>query len=260
MGGIRVGHLTKRMKSSNAGFETIFDDFSLAVGDGEVLGIYGPNGCGKTTLFNMIAGILDPDSGWISIDGKKPKKRSIAYIFQDYRSSLFPWLTVRENIIFPLKIRKLGKPEIAERLDNLIDTAGAPFDLSRYPYQLSGGQQQYVAIMRGLISDPDVMLVDEPFSALDYSNSMWLLEKLAAVQAKMKISSMLVAHDIEHLFYLADRIVFLSGRPARIVREKILNRAPGRARSRFGEALAEIRDEIAGIYFRGRHGAMHGEA
>ncbi|MBF0496819.1 MAG: ATP-binding cassette domain-containing protein [Deltaproteobacteria bacterium] len=249
MTGIHVGHVTKKMKLAPKRFETVFDDFSLDVGEGETLGIFGPNGCGKTTLFNMISGILNPDSGQICVHGKKPKERNIAYIFQDYRNSLFPWLTIRDNIIFPLKIKKMKQTEIDRKLQNLLDLVKITFDLSKYPYQLSGGQQQYVAILRGLISDPDVMLVDEPFSALDYSNSMWLMEKISRVQEKIKISSMLVAHDIEHLVYLADRIVFLSVKPARVVWEKTLEKVPGRARLRFDyDLLDEIKRVIKDIY------------
>ena len=220
MKAIHVRNVTKKMRSSNEGFETVFDGFSLAVGQGETLGIFGPNGCGKTTLFNMISGVVDPDSGWISINGKKPNERNIAYIFQDYRNSLFPWLTIRENIVFPLKIKGLKKTEIDNGFNNLLDITKITFDLSKYPYQLSGGQQQYVAIMRGLISNPDVMLADEPFSALDYSNTMWLMEKISEILGRVKIPLAIVAHDIEHLVYLADRIVFLSGKPARVLPRK----------------------------------------
>ena len=257
MTGIHVGHVTKKMRLPNQRFETVFDDFSLAVDNGETLGIFGPNGCGKTTLLNMISGIISPDAGKICINGKERNGENIAYIFQDYRNSLFPWLTIRENIIFPLKLKRLRKAEINKKLDSLLDLAVLSFDLSMYAYQLSGGQQQYVAILRGLISNPAVMLVDEPFSALDYSNSMWLMEMISMIQEKIKISSMLVAHDIEHLAHLADRIVFLSEKPAMVLLEKTIKKDSNRSRLKFdSDLLDEIRIEIKGIYVQDQYRAL----
>jgi ABC-type nitrate/sulfonate/bicarbonate transport system, ATPase component len=111
----------------------------------------------------MISGISRPDAGEILIFGEKPEKKRIAYIFQDYRSSLFPWLTVRDNIVFPLSLGKMKKKDMHEKLYSLAESIKIPFDMDKYPFQLSGGQQQYVSIVRGLISDPVAMLIDEPF-------------------------------------------------------------------------------------------------
>jgi NitT/TauT family transport system ATP-binding protein len=223
MNGIHVDSICKKIRIPDGKVEPLFEKFSLTVDDGEVVGIFGPNGCGKTTLLNMISGIVEPDSGHITIKEKKPKKKNISYIFQDYRSSLFPWLSIRDNILFPLVIRKRDKASMTGKLSWLLDLVKIPFSLERYPYQLSGGQQQYAAIMRGLISDPDVMLMDEPFSALDYSNGMWLMEKMAGIQDKIMIPTLIVAHDLDHLMYLTKRIVFLSEKPARILQEKTVH-------------------------------------
>jgi NitT/TauT family transport system ATP-binding protein len=239
MSTIHIQNVTKRLKVSRKVCETVFDDFSLSVTAGETLGIFGPNGCGKTTLFNMISGIMAPDCGRICIHGNAPHKARIAYIFQDYRNSLFPWLTIRENIIFPLRIRNVGKREIDDKLGKLLAVAKIRFDIAKYPYQLSGGQQQYVAIMRGLISEPDVMLVDEPFSSLDYSSTMWLIEKIADILGRTTLSSMIVAHDIEHLVYLADRIVFLSPKPAKVLRETTVKDTSVKARLRSNRVLLD---------------------
>ncbi|MFA5319810.1 MAG: ATP-binding cassette domain-containing protein [Candidatus Omnitrophota bacterium] len=223
MNGINVRNVSRKVKLPDGRDEIIFADFSLTVGDGEVVGMFGPNGCGKTTLLNMISGILEPDSGEVSIFGRKPSEKNIAYIFQDYQSSLFPWLSVRDNILFPLSIRRTKKSEMKERLHCLTDLIKMPFNLDKYPYQLCGGQQQYVSVMRGLISDPAIMLADEPFSGLDYTNSMWLMERMSGILRKIKIPTIIVAHDIEYLFYLAGRVCFLAGKPARIIREKHTN-------------------------------------
>ena len=127
--------------------------------------------------------------------------------------------------------------------------AGVDLELSKYPYQLSGGQQQYVAIIRGLISEPEVMLIDEPFSALDYTNTMWLMEKISDVQGKISIPTIIISHDIEHLVFLADRIVFLSAKPARVLTERAVQRPPGGRRFWFDYGLLEeMKNDIQGIY------------
>lgn len=223
MSGIDVRNVSRKVKLPGGKDEIIFEDFSFSVGGSEVVGIFGPNGCGKTTLLNMISGILKPDAGEVTISGRSPSEKNIAYIFQDYRNSLFPWMSVRDNILFPLSIRRTKKSEMEERLHYLTDLIKMPFNLDKYPYQLCGGQQQYVSVMRGLISDPAVMLADEPFSGLDYTNSMWLMEKMSGILRKISIPTIIVAHDIEHLFYLTGRVCFLAGKPARIIREKHTN-------------------------------------
>ena len=223
MNGIDIKNITRSYKLPDRKNELIFEKFNMTVQKNEIVGIFGPNGCGKTTLLNMTAGIIKPDSGDIFIFNKKPSENRIAYIFQDYRSSLFPWLTVRENILFPLTIKGISKKEKNNCLEKLIDLIKIPFNINKYPYQLSGGQQQYVSIMRCLISNPAVMLIDEPFSALDYSNSIWLMEKISIIFQTVTIPSMIVAHDIEHLVYLADKVYFLSGKPVRIIGERLIS-------------------------------------
>lgn len=220
MWGIHVHNITKKANPLNRKSELIFKNFNLTVRETETVGIFGPNGCGKTTLLNMISGITKPDSGEILIFGERPGKKHVGYIFQDFRQSLFPWLTVKDNIVFPLSLRKIKKKDIHEKLEHIKETVNIPVDLDKYPYQLSGGQQQYVSILRGLISNPDVMLFDEPFSALDYSNSLWLMEKILNILETIKIPTILVAHDINHLKYLTERIYFLSNKPTRIMMEK----------------------------------------
>lgn len=216
MNGIQVMDITRRVSGPSQADLTVFEHFSLELFP-EITGILGPNGCGKTTLLNMIAGITRPDSGQIVIGSGK---RNIGYVFQDYRNSLFPWLSIRDNILFPLKIQGCKKAEELERLASLRRITGElPFDLDRYPYQLSGGQQQYVAILRSLIADPAVLLLDEPFSALDYQNAVWLKTRVAGILNAINIPVVLIVHDIDHLISLADRILVLSQKPTHILKE-----------------------------------------
>ncbi|MDR3602308.1 MAG: ATP-binding cassette domain-containing protein [Desulfosporosinus sp.] len=251
MWGIDVKNVTKKVKTSDGKSELIFENFNLQVKESEVVGIFGPNGCGKTTLLNMIAGIVKPDLGEILIFGEKPGRKSIAYIFQDYRNSLFPWLTVKDNILFPLSLKKMKRKAIQEKLDCMLDTSNIPFDLDKYPYQLSGGQQQYISILRGLISDPIAMLIDEPFSALDYSNSLWLMEKMAEILKSMSIPAIIVAHDLDHLMCTAERICFLSEKPTSVVLEKLIDSDNPKRQCRLDNSLfKEAKQELTNLYSR----------
>jgi len=251
MWGIDVKNVTKKAKTSDGKSELIFENFNLQVKESEVVGIFGPNGCGKTTLLNMIAGIVKPDSGEILIFGEKPGRKSIAYIFQDYQNSLFPWLTVKDNIIFPLSLKKMKRKDINEKLDCLTDTINVPFDLDKYPYQLSGGQQQYISILRGLISDPMAMLIDEPFSALDYSNGLWLMEKMTEILEDIKIPAIIVAHDLDHLMFTAERICFLSEKPTTVMLEKIIELDNSKRKCKFDNSVfREVKQELIKLYSR----------
>lgn len=251
MWGIDVKNVTKKVKASDGKSELIFENFNLQVKESEVVGISGPNGCGKTTLLNMIAGIEKPDSGEILIFAEKPGRKRIAYIFQDYQNSLFPWLTAKDNILFPLSLTKMKRQVITEKFDYLIDTIKVPFDLDKFPYQLSGGQQQYVSILRGLISDPMVMLIDEPFSALDYSNSLWLMEKMAEILKNMRIPVIIVAHDLDHLRCTVERICFLSEKPTRVVSETMIDVDNLKWNCKLDNSVfQEVKQELTKLYSR----------
>jgi NitT/TauT family transport system ATP-binding protein len=251
MWGIDVQHVTKKINLPNGKCEVLFEDFSLQIKTSETVGIFGPNGCGKTTLLNMISGLAKPDSGEILLFGEKPCRQKIAYVFQDYQNSLFPWLTVKENILFPLSLRKTNKKVMNEKLEDLQEKIKIPFDIDKYPYQLSGGQQQYLSILRGLVSDPAVMLFDEPFSALDYGNSIWLMEKMAEIMDNIKIPSILVVHDIEHLMNIAERICFLSEKPTSVLLEKLIDPETQKRKCKLDPAmLREVKQGLFELYKR----------
>ena len=196
----------------------VFANFNLEIIGGEFIAIFGPNGCGKTTLLNMVGNIIEPDSGKISFDGKLLDSLKIGYVFQDYRSSLFPWLKVRDNILFPLKLQRLAKDERDKILEALCKKFGCSFDLDAYPYQLSGGQQQFTSLLRGLVIEPQVYLLDEPFSSLDYQTTLFMLEKLADIWQKTKITTLFISHEIDEAIFLAQKIVLLSNKPTNVVK------------------------------------------
>lgn len=195
----------------------VIDNISLIVNKGEFVSIFGPNGCGKTTLLNIIAGLLEMDQGKISIDDKPLHKARIGYIFQNYRDSLFPWLKNIDNLAFPLELQGVPKKKRQKIATEFMDKLGLEIPLNTYPYQLSGGQQQLLAIVRALLFNPDVLLMDEPFGSLDYTTRYYIRDRLLDLWDRTKVTILLVSHDIDEAIYLADRVTLLSKRPAKIV-------------------------------------------
>jgi NitT/TauT family transport system ATP-binding protein len=194
----------------------IYDRFDLDIPRGKFISVFGPNGCGKSTLINLIAGLTPVDAGTILFGGKTLKETSIGYVFQNYREALFPWLRSVDNIEYPLRLMKVPKAERRARVERLVEHLGVKIDLNRYPYELSGGQMQLVSIMRALIVDPEVLFLDEPFSALDYEMTLFMRGQLQRIFMETGTTMVLVSHDLEEAVYLADRVLLLTRRPARI--------------------------------------------
>ena len=209
-------HVTVRGLGKTFGKAAVYDGFDLDIPRGELISIFGPNGCGKSTLINLIAGLIPADRGEILFDGKPLRGIKFGYVFQNYREALFPWLRSIENIEYPLKLMKLGKTERRERTERLVAHLGVKIDLNRYPYELSGGQQQLVSIMRALVVDPEILFLDEPFSALDYEMTLFMRDQLQRIFVETGTTTMLVSHDLEEAVYLADRILLLSRGPAEV--------------------------------------------
>jgi len=209
-------HITVRGLAKRFGEAVVYDRFDLDVARGQFLSIFGPNGCGKSTLINMVAGLVPVDGGEIRFGGKLLAETKIGYVFQNYREALFPWLRSIDNIEYPLKLAKLPKAERRAKVEALVAHLGVKIDLHRYPYELSGGQQQLVSIMRALVVEPEVLFLDEPFSALDYEMTLFMRDQLQAVFDETRTTTILVSHDLEEAVYLADRVLLLSRRPARI--------------------------------------------
>ena len=209
-------HITIRGLNKRFNGNTIYEGFDLDLPRGAIISIFGPNGCGKSTLINMIAGILPYEGGQILFDGKTIAQTRIGYVFQNYREALFPWMRAIDNVAYPLRLAGVGAAERKRRVEELVAGFELTFDLHRYPYELSGGQQQAVSIMRALIVRPEVLFLDEPFSALDYEMTLLMRDQLQKVLVKTRTTSLLVSHDLEEAIYLADRLLLLTRRPTRV--------------------------------------------
>ena len=193
--------------------KTVLEDISFTVNRGEFLSLLGPSGCGKTTVLRMLIGIEKPTSGKIIKDGKDitnvaPKDRNIGIVFQNY--SLFPNMDVHHNISYALQAKHIEKDEIDKKVKDIIETVGLEEHIYKKPRQLSGGQQQRVAIARTLVLNPDVILFDEPMSALDAEIKVILRQQLKEIQKKLRITMIYVTHDQEEAFALSDRIMVLN--------------------------------------------------
>ncbi len=219
MSSIRPVHIS--VKNANKAFtragksDPVLNDINLDILKGEFLTFFGPNGCGKSTLLNVIAGIESLDSGQIKINSDGHETQ-IGYVFQDYRGNLMPWLTVAENIALPLRIRGVPKDEHLSKIEALMERFGFDLDLLAHTYTLSGGQAQLTSILRALIIEPDILIMDEPFSALDYQTNLSLYDKVLHVWETAHITTLLVSHDIDEAIYLGERTVFLTKRPATV--------------------------------------------
>ncbi len=209
-------HVTVRGLSKSFAGTPLYTNFSLDLPRSKIVSIFGPNGCGKSTLMNMIAGLLPPDTGEILFDGKSLKDTQIGYVFQNYRDALFPWLTAWDNIAYPLKRQGMKPAAVKARVEELVALFEIRFDLQRYPYELSGGQMQTVCIMRSMATRPEVLFLDEPFSALDFEMTLFIRAKLQEAHLATGTTMVIVSHDLEDAVFLADRILLLTRRPTRI--------------------------------------------
>jgi len=209
-------HVTIRGLCKRFDKAVIYDNFDLDIPRGELISVFGPNGCGKSTLINMIAGLIPVDKGQILFDGMMLSEIKFGYVFQNYREALFPWLRAFDNVAYPLKMMQVSPAERRARTEKLVAHLGIKLDLNLYPYQMSGGQQQLVSIMRALVVEPEILFLDEPFSALDYEMTLFMREQLQRLFMETGTTTVLVSHDLEEAVYLADRVLLLSRHPARV--------------------------------------------
>lgn len=199
---------------TDKGMLSVVAEASFSVADGELVAIVGPSGCGKTTLMNLLAGFVRPDHGSIAVDGAPLLRPSSKGILISQHGSVFPWLTVRENLMFGLT----GRPprETAELADHYAAIVGLQGFEKSYPHELSGGMLKRVELARALVVKPEILYMDEPFSALDALLSLRLRSELLRILAQERHTVVLITHDVEEAIHLADRILVLTPRPARV--------------------------------------------
>ena len=216
------------------------DNVSLAIEPGEFVSLIGPSGCGKSTLLNIVAGFVQPTSGATLLDGKPISRPGSdrGVVFQQY--SLFPWLKVRENVEFGLRMQGMPSGQRETMARTLLGLAGLLAFENHYPDQLSGGMKQRVGIVRALATSPQVLLMDEPFGALDAQLKLVMLDQLQSLTQQRRMTVLFVTHDLGEAISLADRVVVMSARPGRIrtIRDIDLPRPRDVYKIRFTEAFA----------------------
>ena len=227
-------------------------DLTFDLRAGEMVCLVGPSGSGKTTLLKCIAGLMQPTAGEVLLAGEQvtgPPK-DMAVVFQEYGRSLFPWMSVRENVELPLKNAKVNRAERNELVDRALDAVGLAHVPKSYPWQLSGGMQQRVAIARAVAYQPKVLLMDEPFAAVDAQTRADLEDLIRDVWTKLGVTVLFVTHDIDESVYLGQRVVILSSSPT-VVQEDILIDLPAdrdqlntRSLPRFTELRGHVYEQI----------------
>jgi len=206
--GVRKGYVTDK------GPLPVVEDATFSVGDGEFVAIVGPSGCGKSTLMNMIAGFVRPDSGRVAVDGVERLRPDSRGILISQHGSVFPWLTVQENLMFGLDGQSAsGKADLADHYAAIVGLKG--FEKS-YPHELSGGMLKRAELARALVVKPEILYMDEPFSALDALMNLRMRGELLRILSEERHTILLITHDVEEAIHLADRILVLSPRPTRI--------------------------------------------
>ena len=220
---LRVEGLTKTFSSTSVkdkGFQgslRVLENVNFSCQPGEFVTVVGPNACGKTTIFKIIAGLEERDYGKITIGGKPSYEAKIGYIFQNYRESLYPWRTCFDNLLVPLELNRVPRRERKKRVEEFLFNLDFKVQDDAYPYQLSGGQQQLLCILRALLYEPDVLLMDEPFSSLDFQTTLYMHDKVLDIWAKTNATILFISHGVNEAVYLADKVVILSKRPARVM-------------------------------------------
>jgi NitT/TauT family transport system ATP-binding protein len=212
-----VKDVTKHFRTPD-GVVTAVDNVSLSVKQGEFLAVIGPSGCGKSTLFNVVGGLLGDYEGEVSVAGERitGPHASVGMVFQE--ESTFPWRTVIENVSFPLEIEGMPKAKRHDKARHFIKMVGLDGFENRYPNELSGGMRQRVSLARTLASEPKILLMDEPFAALDEQTRLLLGDKVLQIQQELKQTTLLITHNITEAVQLSDRILVMTYRPGKIKR------------------------------------------
>lgn len=250
---IRIRGLNKRFSIPGGHVVTAVEDLDLDVPAGQFLVIVGPSGCGKTTLLRMLAGLEDPTSGSIEIAGGSEGRPGNSMVFQG--DSVFPWMTVWDNSAYGLAMRGVARAEIRETVGHYLDKTGLTKFADAYPHQLSGGMRQRVSIARAFANDPEILLMDEPFSALDEQNKTLLQDELLRIWDETRKTVVFITHSVDEAVTMSDRIMVMSAQPGRakafidVPFERPRNVLELRHNPQYGEIVydiwAQLREEVA---------------
>nr|WP_082979182.1 ABC transporter ATP-binding protein [Arthrobacter sp. B6] len=238
----------KKVYQTDGGDNEAVRNLTFDVRAGELVCLVGPSGSGKTTLLKCISGLMAPTAGAVLLDGKPvsgpPKK--MAVVFQEYGRSLFPWMRVRENVELPLKNQRVPKAERTRLVNEALEAVGLSHVPRSFPWQLSGGMQQRVAIARAIAYQPEVLLMDEPFAAVDAQTRADLEDLIRVVWKKLGVTVLFVTHDIDESVYLGERVIILSSSPT-VVQEDIVIDLPAdrdQLNTRSTPRFAELRHHV----------------
>lgn len=250
---IEIDHVSMRYQTGSSEVLAL-NDVTVDIQKGEFISLLGPSGCGKTTLLRIMADLIQPTSGSIKISGSTTKEARLAkkygIVFQN--PVLYDWRKVKKNITLPLEMMKVNKEEQEVRVDRLLELVGLSEFKDKYPWQLSGGMQQRVAIARALAIEPEILLMDEPFSALDEFSRERLNEELLSIWSKVGSTVVFVTHSIPEAIFLSDRVFVLSPHPGRL--SKVVDiplprprRAEMRESTEFYQLITDIRNSFEGV-------------
>jgi NitT/TauT family transport system ATP-binding protein len=239
---LKVESISKKFKNDSS-FQTVLKDLDFTVREGQFVTLLGPSGCGKTTLLTIIAGFQAASGGRVLINGCQVTRPGPdrGFVFQNY--ALFPWMTVRDNILYPMKQRKVPGKEREKRLEELLGMAQLEGKEKLFPHQLSGGMKQRVAFIRALAGKPEVLLMDEPLGAVDMQMRQSLQDDLEVLWLKDKTTVVMVTHDVDEAIYLSDRVIVMSAQEGKIV-EDLPVRLP-RPRDRKGMEYHKHKERLA---------------
>ncbi|CEQ23291.1 ABC transporter ATP-binding protein SaoA [Paraclostridium sordellii] len=246
---LKIEHISKTF-INNKVENKVLENINLDIKEGEFVSLLGPSGCGKTTLLTIIGGFQGCEEGQVLLNDKVVDKPGIdrAFVFQNY--ALFPWKTVKANVEFPMKQRKLSKEEREKKLEELLEISDLKGREKMYPHQLSGGMKQRVAVIRALACSPEVLLMDEPLGAVDFQMRQNLQEELESIWIKNKITAIMVTHDVDEAVYMSDRVVVMSRDKGRIIEDlKIdLDRPRNRESNEYLEYKNRLTKQLSGCY------------
>jgi len=243
---LAVDSLHVTLRSRDGSLTEVTDNVSFALAPHEFVSIVGPSGSGKTTLLRVASGLRAPTAGTVRFAGRELTGvvSGISVVFQEYNKSLFPWLSIRKNVA--MGARHLTAEERGKRVTEALRQVGLEAFASRYPWELSGGMQQRAALARALVSDPQVLMLDEPFASVDALTRGHLEDVVAQLWERSSFAALLVTHDVGEAVYLSDRILVLSARPSRILAEIVveLPRPRAQRQTRLLPAFAELEAQV----------------